>query len=134
MKWSFSNDIPIYAQLIEQIKVGIATGAFPPGERLPSVRDMATEAGVNPNTMQRALAQLEGEGLVYSQRTAGRFVTEDGERISAARRDLAQQHVKTFLAAMQALAMSKEDVLELIGMEFGKENETDERPELQGCK
>ena len=77
MKWSFANDLPIYTQLIDQIKVGIVTGAFPPGERLPSVRDLATEAGVNPNTMQRALSQLESEGLVYSQRTAGRFVTED---------------------------------------------------------
>lgn len=58
MKWSFANDLPIYTQLIDQIKVGIVTGAFPPGERLPSVRDLATEAGVNPNTMQRALSQL----------------------------------------------------------------------------
>ena len=77
MQWQFSNDAPIYTQLIQQVKVGIVTGAFPPGERLPSVRDMATEAGVNPNTMQRALAELERDGLVYSQRTAGRFVTED---------------------------------------------------------
>ena len=72
MQWSFSNDLPIYSQLIGQIKVGIVSGVFPPGERLPSVRDLATEAGVNPNTMQRALAELERDGLVYSQRTAGR--------------------------------------------------------------
>ena len=78
MKWDFSSDAPIYAQLILQIKVGIVSGAFPPGERLPSVRDLATEAGVNPNTMQRALTELERDGLVYSQRTAGRFVTESG--------------------------------------------------------
>ena len=77
MKWQFSNDAPIYSQLIHQIQVGIVSGAFPPGQRLPSVRDLATEAGVNPNTMQRALAELERDGLVYSQRTAGRFVTED---------------------------------------------------------
>ena len=66
MKWQFSNDAPIYSQLIAQIKVGIVSGAFPPGERLPSVRDLATEAGVNPNTMQRALTELERDGLVYS--------------------------------------------------------------------
>ena len=64
MKWYFSDSAPIYAQLIRQIKVGIVTGAFPPGERLPSVRDLATEAGVNPNTMQRAFAELERDGLV----------------------------------------------------------------------
>ena len=130
MKWSFSNDIPIYAQLIEQIKVGIVTGSFAPGERLPSVRDLAMEVGVNPNTMQRALAQLESEGLVYSQRTAGRFVAEDGAKISAAKRALAKRHARTFLAAMRSLAVSKEDVLELIEAEFGEENETDECPAL----
>ena len=64
MKWQFSNDAPIYSQLIHQIQVGIVSGAFPPGQRLPSVRDLATEAGVNPNTMQRALAELERDGLV----------------------------------------------------------------------
>ena len=77
MKWQFSNDAPIYAQLIAQIKVGIVSGAFPPGERLPSVRDLATEAGVNPNTMQRALTELErGDAagarqlLISAQQTA----------------------------------------------------------------
>ena len=83
MKWQFSNDAPIYSQLIAQIKVGIVSGAFPPGERLPSVRDLATEAGVNPNTMQRALTELERDGLVYSQRTTGRFVTEDQAMIAS---------------------------------------------------
>ena len=64
MKWYFSNDAPIYAQLIGQIRRGIVSGVFPPGERLPSVRELATEAGVNPNTMQRAMAELERDGLV----------------------------------------------------------------------
>ena len=94
MKWQFSNDLPIYSQLIAQIKVGIVTGAFPPGERLPSVRDLATEAGVNPNTMQRAMAELERDGLVYSQRTAGRFVTEDENVIQQAKRSLAERHIR----------------------------------------
>ena len=101
MRWEFSNDAPIYTQLIQQIKVGIVAGVFPPGERLPSVRELATEAGVNPNTMQRALAELERDGLVYSQRTAGRFVTEDKEMIRRAKRSLAERHIKTFLEAMQ---------------------------------
>ena len=130
MKWSFSNDIPIYTQLIEQIKVSIATGVFQPGERLPSVRDLATEAGVNPNTMQRALAQLESEGLVYSQRAAGRFVTEDGERIGVAKRDLAQRHIGAFLAAMQALSISREEAMQMIEEKLRKENESDERPDM----
>ncbi len=121
MQWQFSNDAPIYTQLIQQVKVGIVTGAFPPGERLPSVRDLATEAGVNPNTMQRALAELERDGLVYSQRTAGRFVTEDNTMINAAKRSLAQRHVKTFLEAMLRLGFQKEEIMDLIARELGEE-------------
>ena len=118
MKWSFSNDLPIYTQLIEQIQVGVVTGGFLPGERLPSVRDLATEAGVNPNTMQRALAQLENEGLVFSQRTAGRFVTEDRMRIEQVKRDLAQKHIARFVEAMNSLALSKAETLTLLDAEW----------------
>ena len=121
MQWQFSNDAPIYAQLIQQVKVGIVTGAFPPGERLPSVRDLATEAGVNPNTMQRALAELERDGLVYSQRTAGRFVTEDNTMINQAKRSLAERHVKTFLEAMLRLGFQKDEIIDLISKELGEE-------------
>lgn len=124
MKWQFSNDAPIYSQLIEQIKVGIVSGAFPPGERLPSVRDLATEAGVNPNTMQRALAELERDGLVYSQRTTGRFVTEDKTMIETAKRSLAERHVKTFLAAMLRLGFQREEIMTLLRQETGEEGES----------
>ena len=121
MQWHFSNDAPIYTQLIQQVKAGIVTGAFPPGERLPSVRDLATEAGVNPNTMQRALAELERDGLVYSQRTAGRFVTEDNTMINQAKRSLAERHVKTFLEAMLRLGFQKDEIIDLISKELGEE-------------
>ncbi len=121
MKWQFSNDAPIYTQLIQQIKVGIVSGGFPPGERLPSVRDLATEAGVNPNTMQRALMELERDGLVYSQRTAGRFVTEDKAMIETAKRGLAERHIKTFLAAMTNLGFQQEEIVSLLRQESGEE-------------
>ena len=91
--------------------------AFPPGERLPSVRDLATEAGVNPNTMQRALAELERDGLVFSQRTAGRFVTEDKTMIEQAKRGLAERHIKTFLAAMLRLGYQPEEIITLLRQE-----------------
>ncbi len=103
MNWTFSNDAPIYAQLIEQIKAAIVTGQFPPGERLPSVRDIAAEAGVNPNTMQRAFAELEREGLVHSQRTSGRCVTEEQTVIDRTKAALAEKHIVAFLSAMAAL-------------------------------
>ena len=121
MQWQFSNEMPIYSQLVEQIKIGIVSGMFPPGERLPSVRDLATEAGVNPNTMQRAMTELERDGLVYSQRTAGRFVTEDHAVIQAAKRDLAQRHIHAFLAAMLRLGYGREEFISLLEQEHQEE-------------
>ena len=121
MNWQISNDAPVYAQLIEQIQVGIVSGVFAPGERLPSVRDLATEAGVNPNTMQRALAELERCGLVYSQRTAGRFVTEDHEMIENAKRELARRHIRAFVAAMGPLGYREEEIVSLLRRETDKE-------------
>ena len=121
MQWQFSNEMPIYSQLVEQIKIGIVSGMFPPGERLPSVRDLATEAGVNPNTMQRAMTELERDGLVYSQRTAGRFVTEDHAVIQAAKRELAQRHIHAFLAAMLRLGYRREEIISLLEQEHQEE-------------
>ena len=121
MQWQFSNEMPIYSQLVEQIKIGIVSGMFPPGERLPSVRDLATEAGVNPNTMQRAMTELERDGLVYSHRTAGRFVTEDHAVIQAAKRDLAQRHIHAFLAAMLRLGYGREEIISLLEQEHQEE-------------
>ena len=123
MKWQFSNDAPIYSQLIDQIQVGIVSGVFPPGERLPSVRDLATEAGVNPNTMQRAVAELERDGLVYSQRTAGRFVTEDQTMINNIKRSLAKRHIQAFWEAMTRLGYDRQEVLALMRQEVSEEGE-----------
>ncbi len=117
MNWSLRGDAPIYAQLVEQIKQEIVSGGFPPGQRLPSVRDLATEAGVNPNTMQRALAELEREGLVYSQRTAGRFVTEDKIMIEQAKLGLARERIQQFLQSMSRLGYEKADIVALLQKE-----------------
>lgn len=114
MVWTFRGDQPIYAQLVEQIKLGIVSGEFSPGERLVSVRDMAADAGVNPNTLQRALQELEREGLVYSQRTSGRFVTEDAEAIGRVRAALAAGRLRDFLAAMEKLGYTGPALLDFI--------------------
>ena len=121
MKWLFSNDAPIYTQLIEQIKVGIVAGAFPPGERLPSVRDLATEAGVNPNTMQRALSELEREGLLYSARTTGRYVTDDVKLVNSLKRRLAEGRIGAFLQDMRELGFESEELLDILRQELEKE-------------
>ena len=114
MDWKFRGDLPIYSQLVEQIKLGIVSGSFLPGERLASVRDMAMEAGVNPNTMQRALQELERDGMVYSQRTAGRFVTEDMRVIERAKKQFAEEQIRSFLEAMGKLGYRREEIIRLL--------------------
>ena len=114
MKWQFRNDIPIYTQLVEQIQQRIAAGAFSPGQRLPAVREFAMEAGVNPNTMQRALAELERQGLVHSQRTAGRFVTEDAALICRIRQELARQQLDQFFLTMAELGYDRQEIVKLV--------------------
>ena len=114
MEWKFRSDLPIYSQLVEQIKLGIVSAKLLPGERLMSVRDMATEAGVNPNTMQRALQELERDGMVYSQRTAGRFVTENMQVIERAKKKFAEEQIRSFLEAMKKLGYQWEEILSLL--------------------
>ena len=121
MEWQFRNDSPIYTQLTQRLTQAIVAGEFRPGERLPSVRELAVEAGVNPNTMQRALTELERDGLVYSQRTSGRYVTEDQTAIMEARHALAADRVRSFLTDMERLGFEKEDLLSLLRQESEKE-------------
>lgn len=117
MGWTFVADRPIYAQLMEQIKRRIISGAYAPGEKMPSVRELAAEAAVNPNTMQRAFAQLEQEGLLYTQRTSGRFVTEDEERIGQMKQELAKELVQDFLENMEQLGYSRLQAVKLMEKE-----------------
>ena len=114
MQWKLSDDRPIYVQLMETITAVIASGTLAAGSRLPSVREMAAQAGVNPNTMQRALAELERDGLLYSQRTAGRFVTDQSDRITQKRKELAMQQIRIFLSSMKEMGYTSEQTLNLI--------------------
>ena len=114
MAWDLKNDRPIYLQLMEQLKIMIISGAYPPGSKIPSVRELAAEASVNPNTMQKALSELEREGLVFTNRTSGRFITEDEELIQKMRTDLAKEQLELFLAQMEKLGFSKAEILDLI--------------------
>jgi DNA-binding transcriptional regulator YhcF (GntR family) len=100
MSWYIENDRPVYVQLVEHIKQSIMLGEYQSGERLPSVRELAQTAGVNPNTMQKAFAELEREGLVYSNRTAGRFITDDENLLNRAGKEQAMQQVAQFYEKM----------------------------------
>ena len=114
MEWKFTDDRPIWQQLSQQIAGQILIGVYPPGSKLPPVRELAAQLGVNPNTMQRAMAELEREGLVHSQRTAGRFVTEDRARIQQAKRQCAEEQIQTFLEKMEQLGYTRAEILQLM--------------------
>ena len=103
MSWNFNDERPIYLQLMEQIQLRIVSGVYDVGGKLPSVREMASDASVNPNTMQKALTELERTGLVYSQRTSGRFITEDSNMIKDIRNGLAKEQIEKFLYNMEKI-------------------------------
>lgn len=114
MEWCIDGSRPIWQQLQEQLTLRIITGEYPMGSRLPSVRDLAAEAGVNPNTMQRALGAMEGTGLLVTNRTAGRYVTEDRARLDAIRLTLARDCMAEYLSKMKTLGYSEEEARNLL--------------------
>ena len=114
MSEQFDSSRPIYAQLVERLKARILAGTYPPGGHLDSVRDLAAAAGVNPNTVQRAFQELEKEGLVYSARTSGRFVTEDEKLIDQKRHEIAQSLMKNFVTEMAAIGFSSPEIKAII--------------------
>lgn len=114
MSWNLNSERPIYAQIMERITMDIISGIYTPGAKLPSVRDLAQEAGVNPNTMQKALSELERTGLLFSQRTSGRFITEDFAMIEKTKQDLASIQIKEFLEKMEHIGFTKESTIQLI--------------------
>ena len=105
MAWNLDSNRPIYVQLAEQVQRDIISGLYQPGTKLPSVRELASQAKVNPNTMQKALTELEHSGLVYSQRTSGRFITEDKEMIETLKEQLASSQIQEFLEKMSCMGL-----------------------------
>lgn len=114
MGWTLDSDRPIFLQIVERIQMDIISGRYKAGDKLPTVRDLAGEAAVNPNTMQKAFAELERMGLVYSQRTSGRFITEDLSLIEGLKKDFAQAKIEEFLDNMRQIHFDDEEILSLI--------------------
>ena len=114
MAWDLDADRPIYAQLVERIQMQIVAGQYPAGGKLPSVRELAAVAAVNPNTMQKAFAELERSGLIITQRTNGRTVTEDQQKIRDIKEALAQEHVNNFFTKMKELGYTEQEAIELL--------------------
>lgn len=114
MPWTLDDTRPIYLQLEDIIKSKIIAGIYKPGQKLPSVRELAAEAAVNPNTMQKALAELERSGLVYTQRTSGRYITEDTAIMQNLKHQLAHNLIQQFLEAMAHLGYTREESIQLL--------------------
>lgn len=114
MQWKLTDDRPIWMQLTEQLTERIVSGLYPLGSRMPSVRELAAQAGVNPNTMQRALAQLESDGLVVTNRTAGRTVTEDSQSVDRVRQSLAEDKMEFYVAGMATLGYTETEAANML--------------------
>lgn len=123
MPWDISSERSVYLQLVDIIKQKILSGEYKPGQRMESVRELAAEAAVNPNTMQRALAELEREGLLYTNRTSGRFVSEDALKIDDLRTDNAYSRTKEFYSEMVRSGFSAEEVKKLLERVISEEEQ-----------
>jgi len=133
MKWRLKGDRPIYAQLIEHLQRGVLTGEYPPGSAIPSVRTLALEAEVNPNTMQKALAELEAQGLFHTHRTAGRSVTENRQMIENLKKDLALAQVAAYFDGMRSIGIDESEAAKLISAavkDAGKKNGAETNKEV----
>lgn len=114
MNWNIDNNKPIYIQLVDKLKSKIISGEIPPGSKIESVRNLAEDAQVNPNTMQKALVELEREELVYSKRTSGRFVTDNKEKIRIMREEVANKEIDNLKIVLKELGYSEEEIIKLI--------------------
>lgn len=114
MAWTFAGDRPVYLQIAERIRNHVVTGAYPPGSQIPSVRQLAVTAAVNPNTVQHAFAELESEGLLEPRGTMGRFVTEDPVMIERCREQQARALVRQFVTSASQISISREQLIEMI--------------------
>ncbi|MCR5468099.1 MAG: GntR family transcriptional regulator [Lachnospiraceae bacterium] len=114
LEWEFKKGVPIYMQIIEKMEMDLLSGKYKPGDKLPSVRDMAMEAGVNPNTMQKAFSEMERSGLIYTERTAGRFVTTDHGRISALKSELSVKYLDELFETLHSLGFTDSEILSAV--------------------
>lgn len=114
MEIPFDDKIPIYLQIINHIKKDIITGRLKGGDRMPSVRELAEKARVNPNTIQRVYQELEREGIAYTQRGMGTFVTEDDAIIRGMKLEMSQDIISAYVEGMKSLGMDEDEMLAML--------------------
>lgn len=125
MGYSFDGNTPIYLQLVQIFRQNIVTGVWPPGGRVDSVRELAIQYGVNPNTVQRSLMELERDTLLYAERTSGRFITSDAQLIRKTRDQLADDQIRQFLLQMKSLGYDKALLAKLVTEKWSEQNGLD---------
>jgi GntR family transcriptional regulator len=121
MEITFNDKTPIYLQIMNMIKKQIVSGELKGGDKLASVRDLSTELKVNPNTIQRVYKELEREGLAYTQRGMGTFVTEDENAIYSLRQDTAKEVMESFIEGMKHLGFGNDEILDLVSKKLKEE-------------
>ncbi len=114
MEFAFDNNIPIYIQLLEYMKIYLISGVFKCGEKIPSVRDLSSTFKVNPNTMQKALGELESMKLIYTERTNGKYVTNDKELINKLKDEYAMELAKSYFQGMKRIGLGKADSIKYL--------------------
>lgn len=119
----FSSNVPIYLQIMDEIKLKIVSGSWEAGQRLQSVRELAVEFSVNPNTMQRALSELERDGLLYTERTSGRYVSQDQKMISKARNEMAEEYTENYFNSMTKLGYKEKDIINIVSSKLETKGE-----------
>ena len=120
MSYNFNDDIPIYLQIIEHIKIQIISKKYLPKQKIPSVRELSFELNVNPNTVQKALLELENLGLIFTERTNGKFVTDNEKLIESIKKQTIQKMINDFYVSMEKLGIDNEQVLEILNNERSK--------------
>lgn len=123
MSFELNSDKPVYLQIMEQIERDILSGKYKPGDKFPSVRELAAHAMVNPNTMQKALAELERNGLVYSQRTSGRFITDNKELLETMKQEIAKKEVQDFITHMKTLGFTDQEIQTFVAAETAQSSD-----------
>ena len=121
MEYNFDNERPIYIQLVELIRIKIVSGEFKKGQKIPSVRELALAMKVNPNTMQKALVELEEEKLIFTERTNGKYVTEDEKLIEKVKNELAKEKVENYVNSMNLIGISFDEAVKYL-QELGGKN------------
>ena len=120
MDFNFNNERPIYIQLVEKLRIAIISGFYPIGSRLPSVRELALTAKVNPNTLQKALTELESDKLIYTERTNGKYVTNDKKLLEKLKKELAKEKVNQYITDMNNIGITFEESIKYLQELGGK--------------